>query len=213
MAGPLLSSDVASLHSSESIPLAVARYHGDQAAEPGMLDFAVNVRHARPPAWLTERLAARLTDLARYPSRNDERAAIRAVAARHGRGPDEVALLAGAAEGFALLPNLRPRLAAVIVPSFTEPDIALTTAGVPVRHVVLVRRSAWPVCGYPTPPTSWWSATPPTRRRCCTPMSRSWRYAGRAASSSSTRPSPIRFQANRNHWQASRCPTCWCCVA
>ena len=137
MAGPLLSSDVASLHSSESIPLAVARYHGDQAAEPGMLDFAVNVRHARPPVWLTERLAARLTDLARYPSRDDERAAVQAVAARHGRGPDEVALLAGAAEGFALLPNLRPTLAAVIAPSFTEPDVALTTAGVEVRHVVL----------------------------------------------------------------------------
>ncbi|MGA9492084.1 MAG: aminotransferase class I/II-fold pyridoxal phosphate-dependent enzyme, partial [Mycobacterium sp.] len=102
-----------------------------------MLDFAVNARHARPPVWLTERLAARLTDLARYPSRDDERAAVQAVAARHGRGPDEVALLAGAAEGFALLPNLRPTLAAVIAPSFTEPDVALTTAGVEVRHVVL----------------------------------------------------------------------------
>ncbi len=120
-----------------SIPLAAARYHGDQAAEPGMLDFAVNVRHSQPPAWLTERLAARLTDLARYPSRDDEHTAIQAVAARHGRGRDEVALLAGAAEGFALLPNLRPTLAAVIAPSFTEPDVALTTAGVPVQHVVL----------------------------------------------------------------------------
>ena len=58
-------------------------------------------RHARfrrqrpvmrePPAWLVERLAARLTDLAGYPSRDDELAAIHAVAARHGRGPDEVA--------------------------------------------------------------------------------------------------------------------------
>lgn len=129
--------DVASLHSSVSVPLAAARYHGDQAAEPGMLDFAVNVRHAQPPAWLTERLAARLTDLARYPSRDDERAAVQPVAARHGRGVDEVALLSGAAEGFALLPNLRPTLAALIAPSFTEPDIALTTAGVPVEHVVL----------------------------------------------------------------------------
>jgi histidinol-phosphate aminotransferase len=129
--------DVASLHSSVSIPLATARYHGDQAAEPGMLDFAVNVRHAQPPAWLVERLAARLTDLAGYPSRDDELAAIHAVAARHGREPDEVALLAGAAEGFALLPNLGPTLAALITPSFTEPDVALTTAGVPVQHVVL----------------------------------------------------------------------------
>jgi histidinol-phosphate aminotransferase len=125
------------LHSSVSIPPAAARYHGDQAAEPGMLDFAVNVRHAQPPAWLVERLAARLTDLAGYPSRDDEHAAIYAVAARHGRAPDEVVLLAGGAEGFALLPNLRPALAALIAPSFTEPEVALTTAGVPVQHVVL----------------------------------------------------------------------------
>jgi histidinol-phosphate aminotransferase len=46
-------------------------------------------------------------------------------------------LLAGAAEGFALLANLRPTLAAVIAPSFTEPDIALRSAGVAVQHVVL----------------------------------------------------------------------------
>jgi histidinol-phosphate aminotransferase len=130
---------VASLESSASIPLAAARYHGDQAAEPGMLDFAVNIRHRQPPVWLVERLAARLPDLARYPGADDERAAVRAVAARHGRDPDEVALLAGAAEGIALLPNLRPKLAAMIAPSFTEPDVALRAAGVLVHHVVLDR--------------------------------------------------------------------------
>jgi len=37
-----------------------ARYHGDQAAAPGTLDFAVNVRSERPPTWLIDRLAARL---------------------------------------------------------------------------------------------------------------------------------------------------------
>ena len=37
--------------------------------------------------------------------------------------------LAGAAEGFALLPNLRPARAAVIAPSFTEPAVALAAAG------------------------------------------------------------------------------------
>jgi histidinol-phosphate aminotransferase len=130
-------SDVASLDSSASIPLAAARYHGDQAAEPGMLDFAVNVRQAQPPSWLLDRLAARLPDLGRYPTADDERAALAAVAARHGRSVDQVALLAGAAEGFALLANLRPTLAAVIAPSFTEPDVALRSAGVAVRHVVL----------------------------------------------------------------------------
>jgi histidinol-phosphate aminotransferase len=102
-----------------------------------MLDFAVNVRHEQPPAWLMQRLAARLPALARYPGEDDEDAARDAVAARHGRAGDEVALLAGAAEGFALLPNLRPTRAAVIAPSFTEPDVALTAAGAPVCHVVL----------------------------------------------------------------------------
>jgi histidinol-phosphate aminotransferase len=130
-------SDVASLDSSASIPLAAARYHGDQAAEPGMLDFAVNVRQAQPPSWLLDRLASRLPDLGRYPTADDERAALAAVAARHGRSVDQVALLAGAAEGFALLANLRPALAAVIAPSFTEPDVALRSADVAVRHVVL----------------------------------------------------------------------------
>lgn len=102
-----------------------------------MLDFAVNVRHAQPPVWLVERLATRLPDLARYPGGDDERVATQAVADRHGRARDEVALLAGAAEGFALLRNLRPRLAAVLVPSFTEPDALLRAAGVRVQHVVL----------------------------------------------------------------------------
>ncbi|MEE6177830.1 Rv2231c family pyridoxal phosphate-dependent protein CobC [Mycobacterium sp. 050134] len=114
-----------------------ARYHGDQAVAPGMLDFAVNVRHAQPPEWLTRRLAARLTDLAWYPSLDDERRARDAAAARHGRAREEVLPLAGAAEGFALLGNLRPARAAIIAPSFTEPAVALAAAGVPVHHVVL----------------------------------------------------------------------------
>jgi histidinol-phosphate aminotransferase len=116
---------------------AEARYHGDQAAVPGMLDFAVNVRAAEPPSWLVDRLNARMAELGRYPSAADERHATHAVAARHRRSVDEVALLAGAAEGFALLANLRPRLAALIAPSFTEPEAALATAGVPIEHVVL----------------------------------------------------------------------------
>jgi histidinol-phosphate aminotransferase len=100
-----------------------------------MLDFAVNVRADAPPPWLLERLRSRLTDLARYPGADDERRARTAVAARHGRPADEVLPLAGGAEGFALLANLRPRLAALIAPSFTEPEAALTAAGVPVTHV------------------------------------------------------------------------------
>ena len=102
-----------------------------------MLDFAVNVRGAEPPSWLVDRLAARLADVGRYPSAADECRAVHAVAARHGRSVDDVVLLAGVAEGFALLANLRPRLAALIAPSFTEPKAALAAAGVPFRHVVL----------------------------------------------------------------------------
>lgn len=102
-----------------------------------MLDFAVNVRHGGPPSWLLQRLAGRLSHLGRYPSEEDVRGATRAVADRHGRSPIDVALLAGGAEGFALLPNLRPRLAALLAPSFTEPEAVLGAAGIPLRHVVL----------------------------------------------------------------------------
>ena len=117
--------------------LAAARYHGDQAVTPGALDFAVNVRHRQPPDWLVQRLTARMSELASYPSLDDVHRAQDAVAERHGRARHEVLPLAGAAEGFALLPNLRPKLAAVIAPSFTEPTAALTAAGLPVHQVVL----------------------------------------------------------------------------
>ncbi|OBJ03393.1 Rv2231c family pyridoxal phosphate-dependent protein CobC [Mycobacterium sp. 1465703.0] len=114
-----------------------AHYHGDQAVAPGMLDFAVNVRHGQPPQWLLRRLAERLPDLARYPSLDDVHRAQDAAAERHGRTRDEVLPLAGVAEAFALLSNLRPQRAAIIAPAFTEPAVALTAAGVPVHHVVL----------------------------------------------------------------------------
>ena len=104
---------------------------------PGMLDFAVNVRRAHPPSWLVQELSARLPDLARYPSAADVLEAQHAVAARHRRAPDEVLPLAGAAEGFALLSNLRPRRAVIIAPSFTEPEAVLSAAGITVQHVVL----------------------------------------------------------------------------
>lgn len=114
-----------------------ARYHGDQAVAPGMLDFAVNVRHGQPAQWLLRRLAERLPDLARYPSLDDVRRAQDAAAERHGRSRDDVLPLAGVAEAFALLGNLGPRRAAIIAPAFTEPAVALAAAGVPVHHVVL----------------------------------------------------------------------------
>lgn len=141
------------------------RHHGDVDAAPGLLDFAVNVHGDAPPPWLRERLAARLDDLARYPSAAEDRQVREVVAARHGRDADEVLLLAGAAEGFALLPKVRPRLAAVVHPSFTEPELALRQAGVPVHRVVLpppyrLEQATVPpeadlvVLGNPTNPTS-----------------------------------------------------------
>ena len=112
-------------------------YHGDQAAPPGMLDFAVNVRRDAPPQWLRDELAGGLTDLGRYPGGLVERRAVEAAADRHGRSAGEVLLLAGGAEGFALLPNLAPRRVALIAPSFTEPAAVFAAWGIDYRHVVL----------------------------------------------------------------------------
>ncbi|MCF7548525.1 Rv2231c family pyridoxal phosphate-dependent protein CobC [Pseudonocardia sp. WMMC193] len=124
-------------HPTESdSPVDTLRHHGDVEASSGLVDFAVNVQGAAPPRWLRDRLAAALDDLARYPSADHDRRAREAVAARHGRDPAEVLVLAGSAEGFALLPALRPRLAAIVHPGFTEPEAALRTAGVPVVHVL-----------------------------------------------------------------------------
>ncbi len=110
------------------------RHHGDAESQPGMLDFAVNVRDQTPPAWLAERLRASIADLAAYP---DPEPARRAVADRHGRDPANVLLTAGAAEAFVLLARVvRPRRPVVLHPQFTEPEAALRAAGHPVERVV-----------------------------------------------------------------------------
>jgi histidinol-phosphate aminotransferase len=102
------------------------RLHGDAVAAPGMLDFAVNVWPGERPVALQAALRAALDD-PRYP---DDRAAREAVAARHGRDVDEVLSLNGACEGFWLLAHaLRPRIAACVHPSFTEPEAALRASG------------------------------------------------------------------------------------
>jgi histidinol-phosphate aminotransferase len=101
-----------------------------------MLDFAVNVR-GTTPEWLREVLRAGVDDLSTYPSPDDEHAAVAAIADAHGRADDEIAVLSGAAEGFALTAALRPSHAVVIAPSFTEPERVLRAAGVRVTRVVL----------------------------------------------------------------------------
>lgn len=109
------------------------RHHGDADALPGLVDLAVNVRPGTPPRWLRDRLAA--VDLARYP---DQDAAVKAVAARHGRSPGEVLLTSGAAEAFVLIARaMQPRFPVVIHPQFTEPEVALGAAGYDVRRLVL----------------------------------------------------------------------------
>jgi histidinol-phosphate aminotransferase len=110
-------------------------HHGDAEAEPGLLDFATNVRLAGPPAWLRERLLAALDSLGSYPSPEKARAA---VAGRHGRPPEEALLTAGGADAFRLLAySYRPACAVCVHPSFTEPEAALRAAGHRVERVVL----------------------------------------------------------------------------
>jgi histidinol-phosphate aminotransferase len=143
------------------------RHHGDVDVAPGIVDFAVNVRLDTPPAWLLDTLAAELPKLASYPSRAQDLLARRAVADRHARSPEEVLVLSGVAEGFAQLPHLRPTLAAVVHPSFTEPEIALADADVPIHRVILRPEDGYAldpdlvpetadlvVLGNPTNPTS-----------------------------------------------------------
>lgn len=116
----------------EDIPLDL---HGDTIARGAALDFAVNVVAGGPPSWLRDAIGNALDDdLGAYPH---ERAAAEALAVRHGRRPDEVVLLNGAAQGFWLLAALQPQHAATVHPSFTEPEVALAAAGHAPRRVIL----------------------------------------------------------------------------
>nr|WP_296771998.1 Rv2231c family pyridoxal phosphate-dependent protein CobC [Rhodococcus sp. (in: high G+C Gram-positive bacteria)] len=117
--------------------MSLLRHHGDAEVGDGMVDFAVNVQGASPPEWLRARLADKLVDLGAYPRASADLLARETIARRHGRHCDQVLLLSGGAEGFAMLPRLGPTLAAVIHPSFTEPELALREAGIEVHQVVL----------------------------------------------------------------------------
>jgi histidinol-phosphate/aromatic aminotransferase/cobyric acid decarboxylase-like protein len=171
-----------------------------------MLDFAVNVRGDAPPQWLRDELAGGLTDLGRYPGGLVERRAVEAATVTAGPA-GEVLLLAGGAEGFALLPNLAPRRVALIAPSFTEPAAVFAAWGIDYRHVVLpppfrLADGRVPddadlvVIGNPTNPTS--VLHDGRRSSPCAAEAGSWWW---------TRPSPTRFPASRSHWRraARRC--------
>jgi histidinol-phosphate aminotransferase len=111
-------------------------HHGDTEMRAGLIDLAVNVRHAPLPPWLAGPIAESLTRLSAYP---DEAEAIAAVAGRHRRDHREVLLTAGAAQAFVLLARaLRGARRPVMVhPQFTEPEAALRNAGHRVDRVIL----------------------------------------------------------------------------
>ncbi|MFL6090671.1 MAG: cobyrinate a,c-diamide synthase [Aeromicrobium sp.] len=111
------------------------RHHGDAEVGEGLVDFAVNVYDGPRPSWLDDALRASLDEVGRYPNPTE---AERALARRHGREPADVLATAGAAEAFGLIARLSDwRRPVVIHPQFTEPDVALTTAGHAPEHVVL----------------------------------------------------------------------------
>jgi histidinol-phosphate/aromatic aminotransferase/cobyric acid decarboxylase-like protein/adenosyl cobinamide kinase/adenosyl cobinamide phosphate guanylyltransferase len=102
--------------------------HGDRMVPSGHEDYAVSVVAGGPPEWLAAALRAALAGGAStYP---DDRAAVAAVASRHGRDPADVLVLNGAAEGFWLLAEaLDPHRAVVLGPAFTEGATALRARG------------------------------------------------------------------------------------
>jgi histidinol-phosphate/aromatic aminotransferase/cobyric acid decarboxylase-like protein len=108
------------------------RVHGDQLLFEGALDFAVNVWPGTRPVGL-ERTLREALERTGYPDDSDARDAI---AAQHGRRPDEVLLTNGACEAFWLIAHaLRPRCAACVHPGFTEPEAALRAVGADVVRV------------------------------------------------------------------------------
>lgn len=118
--------------SASAAPRADLRHHGDALLVDGALDFAVNVEQSPRPAWLERELRSALRASASYP---DEREAVAALAARHGRAPAEVVVTNGASEAFWLLAAaLDPRNAVCVHPTFSEPEAALVALGRRVGH-------------------------------------------------------------------------------
>lgn len=109
-------------------------HHGDREARDGMLDFAVNVYPEGAPSWLADELRRSLERVGAYP---DPTRAEAAVAAVHGRHPDDVLATAGAAEAFTLVARARAwRHPVVVHPQFTEPEAALRAAGLAPMRVL-----------------------------------------------------------------------------
>lgn len=117
------------------------RHHGDRDATPGLVDLAVNVFDGPRPPWLDRALADSITDADSYP---DPARAETAVAQRHRRSTADVLATAGAAEAFTLIARLRAwRHPVVVHPQFTEPEVALRTAGHTPGQVVLTHEQGF----------------------------------------------------------------------
>lgn len=101
------------------------RSHAQPPAD--LLDLSGHAPSLAPPAWLLGRLERSLHRLGAAP---DGRAAVRAVAARHGRDEAQVLLTAGASDALVLLARaLRPERALVVHPSLSAVERALQAAG------------------------------------------------------------------------------------
>lgn len=110
-------------------------HHGDAEVGDGLVDFAVNVRVAQPPAWLADVVAGTAADLAAYPRMEHARESL---AQRHGVPVDMVLPTSGGAEAFTLVARaIAGRHPLVVHPQFTEPESALRRAGrPPERHIL-----------------------------------------------------------------------------
>ncbi len=136
-------------------------HHGDKQLEPGLIDFAVNVRQPETPQWLFESLVSE-RNWAAYP---DSSEAIRALARQNRVQENQVLPLAGAAEAFTLIARAFDGDVTIIHPQFTEPETAMLAAGrSPRRHILaaedgfvlnpaLVPPSDVAIVGNPTNPT------------------------------------------------------------
>ena len=179
-----------------------------------MLDFAVNVRAAAPPPWLTRRLAGRLAALGRYPSEAEDGAAPRRWRAARPRPRRGRCCSRARRRGSRCCRGLNLRLAAVVHPR--SPNPSTRCGGRRRRRAGAARRRRFRLdparCRDDGGPGGAGQPDEPDRR-CCTRPTLCGRCAGRDAWWWSTRRSPTRSRVSRSRWRASRFPTCWCCAA
>lgn len=114
-------------------PTSTRRPHGG-AAQPGMLDFSVNLNPLGPPDSLAAAISAE--HVLRYPEPGS-RSLVQALARRHAVEADKVLVTNGACEAIELvMASLSPRRVIVLTPAFTEYEDAAQAWG---HEVVTIR--------------------------------------------------------------------------